>query len=114
MTTTDAALDLSWVPPACSLPTAAQPFRVAELDELFRSTVEHIIRTDPTSLRLTLRPEPAVASTAADLAARESHCCRFFAFTLTIAPLAVDLVVEVPADHVEVLDALELRARAAR
>ncbi len=113
-TSTDTASDVSWVPTACTLPTVAQPLRVAEFDQFFGSAVEHVTRTDRTSLRLSLTPEPTVAATAAELVAREAHCCGFFTFALMVAPPSLDLVVEVPADHVDVLNALELRARSAR
>jgi hypothetical protein len=110
MTQTDLGPEALWVPSSCSLPTADQPLRVAEFDDLFASAVEEVERTSPTSLRLTLRPEPGVAATAAQLAAREVHCCGFFTFTLTLAPLSLVLDVAVPASHADVLDGLQSRA----
>ncbi|HET6741695.1 MAG TPA: hypothetical protein VFH76_22285 [Kribbella sp.] len=35
--------NLTWVPDACTLPTAERPFRVAEFDQLF---AEHLRSTD--------------------------------------------------------------------
>ncbi|MGI8767562.1 MAG: hypothetical protein ACR2I1_00425 [Propionibacteriaceae bacterium] len=100
----------SWVPTSCALPSAEQPLRVAEFDQLFVSSVEQVARTSRTTLRLTLSPEPDVAATAAGLVTRESRCCGFFTFALTIAPLSLVLDIRVPSDRVDVLDALELRA----
>ena len=56
--------------------------------------------------------EPAVAATAADLTARESQCCTFWLFTLTMAGGRVMLDVRVPPGKVAVLDALVVRAQA--
>jgi len=48
-----------------------------------------------------------------DLAGRESQCCSFFTFTITAdRPGHVVLDIEVPAAHVDVLDALTRRAAA--
>ena len=101
--------DTSWASSSCSLPTADQPLRVAEFDDLFASAVKEVERTSPYSLRLTLRSEPDVAATAARLAAREVHCCGFFTFTITLAPLSLILDVAVPAGRVDVLDGLQAR-----
>lgn len=45
---------LDWVPEACTLPTAQQPLRRAEFDELFASAVDNTERLSPQHLRLTL------------------------------------------------------------
>ncbi|GAB4048643.1 hypothetical protein [Catellatospora paridis] len=46
-----------------------------------------------------------------DLAARESRCCSFFAFTTTVsAPGQAVLDIEVPAAYTDVLAALAARA----
>ena len=57
-----------------------------------------------------LRAEPEVAGRAAELAARETGCCSFFAFTLTATGGALTLDASVADPHVEVLDALAARA----
>lgn len=106
--------DTSWVPDSCTLPTAAQPVRMSEFDELLRTAVTGQERTGATSLRLMLKADPAVAATTAELAAREANCCGFFAFTLTITGLDLHLTVEVPPAQVDVLEALAQRAAAAR
>jgi len=59
-----------------------------------------------------LPAEPAVAATAADLTARESQCCTFWLFTLTMAGGRVTLDVRVPPGKDAVLDALVVRAQA--
>jgi hypothetical protein len=43
---------LDWVPAACTLPTAEQPLRVAEFDDLFATSVRAVDRVGPTVLRL--------------------------------------------------------------
>jgi hypothetical protein len=94
------------VPDACTLPTAAQPLRIAEFDDLFRSAVIEVRRVGRLRLRLGLTPEPEAAARAAGLAVRETACCSFFAFTLTASGGEVALEIAVPAAHVDVLDAL--------
>jgi hypothetical protein len=103
----------SQVPDACTLPTAQQPLRVAEFDELFQ-LVTGAARPDPASLHLTLPAEPGAAAQAADLAVRETRCCDFFTFTLTVRPQQLELVIETPAGPLDVLDALHQRVQAAR
>ncbi|WP_326642508.1 hypothetical protein OIE67_20060 [Nonomuraea fuscirosea] len=111
--TQNVALDLGWAPSACTLPTAEQPLRVAEFDALFTEAVQAVQRPEPTRLRLELVFSPEHAARAAELAARENGCCSFFTFTLTIADGSLALEVTVPAEHIEVLDALSERAGAA-
>jgi hypothetical protein len=106
MTTNDEA----WVPEACALPTAERPLRLAEFDALFVTALRDQQRLSPTRLRWRL--DPAAEQTARDLTARETVCCSFFAFTFAPADGAVQLDVEVPAAHVDVLDALAGRAAA--
>ncbi|MFI9595435.1 hypothetical protein [Nonomuraea sp. NPDC052265] len=111
--TQNVALDLGWAPSACTLPTAEQPLRVAEFDALFAEAVQGVARPEHTRLRLELVFGPDNAARAAELAARENGCCSFFTFTLAIADGSLALEVTVPAEHVDVLDALEGRAGAA-
>jgi len=99
-----------WVPEACTMPTAERPLRLAEFDELFATALGGQQRLSPTALRWRL--DPAAAQTARDLTGRESSCCSFFSFTFTLAGHAVQLDVEVPPAHVDVLDALAERAAA--
>lgn len=95
------------MPSACTLPTADRPLRVAEFDALF-ATATSAERVAPGELRFALPPE--VAGTAAALAARETGCCSFFTFTLTLTAGELTLGVSVGEQHVEVLDALAARA----
>jgi hypothetical protein len=106
MTTNDEV----WVPDACSLPSAELPLRLAEFDELFATAVRGEHRLSATRLRLLL--DPAAEPRARDLTGRETQCCSFFTFTFAPADGAVQLDVEVPAAHVDVLDALAQRAKA--
>src|SRR5690606_27892111 len=88
---------LAWIAPdACTLPTADQPLRVAEFDDLFASSASSVDRPEATRLRLALRADPSVAARAADLAVRESDCCSFFTFALTVTGGEVHLDVSVP------------------
>lgn len=101
---------MTWVPPACTLPTAEQPLRLAEFDDLFAHAVRTVARPEPGRLTLRLEPTPEVAATVAGLAVEESGCCSFFTFGLTVADGTLELDVSVEAAHTEVLDAIERRA----
>jgi hypothetical protein len=100
------------VPDACTLPTAEQPLRLAEFDDLFTSAVTWVDRPVPTRLLLGLPADPAVAARAADLAVRESDCCSFFTFALTVNGARLHLEVTVPGAYTDVLDGLAARATA--
>jgi hypothetical protein len=102
--------DLAWAPEACTLPTADRPLRVAEFDHLFATVLRDQQRLSPTRLRWRL--DPAAEATARELTRRESACCSFFSFTFTTETDTLLLGVEVPAAHVDVLDALAARAAA--
>lgn len=103
----------TWATPdACTLPTAEQPLRVAEFDGLFAHAVTWVDRPDATRLLLGLRPDPSVAARAADLAVRESECCSFFTFALTVNGERLHLEVTVPGERTDVLDSLAARATA--
>lgn len=93
----------SWVPDACTLPTAERPLRVAEFDTLLSTGITGTVRVNAEHVRLTLRPERVAE--AADLVARESACCSFFDFALA----GTVLDVRVPETHVGVLDGLLAR-----
>jgi hypothetical protein len=95
---------MTWVPPACTLPTADQPLRIAEFADLVAHAAVH--RPEPTRVTLGLEPTPEVAATAAGLAMRETACCSFFTFTLTVTEGRLDLDVTVPAGHEDVLAGL--------
>ncbi|MEU1605758.1 hypothetical protein [Micromonospora matsumotoense] len=106
--------DQVWVPEACTLPTVDRPLRLAEFDKLFATVLREQQRLSPTTLRWRLAP--AAEATARDLTGRESSCCSFFTFTFA-GDQAGDgeglcLDVQVPAGHVDVLDALAGRAAA--
>ena len=89
------------------MPTVEQPLRVAEFDALFALAVSPAQRPTPGRLEVVLPVE--AEPVARDLAARESACCSFFAFTLQPAVGGIELAVEVPAARVEVLDAIQRR-----
>lgn len=101
-----------WVPAACTLPTVEQPLRRREFDDLFAHDVRSVVRESPQSVRLVLRPDPAAVARAAALAVKETGCCSFFTFTLTITDGAADLGVSTAPAHQDVLAALSARAEA--
>jgi hypothetical protein len=99
----------SWVPESCTLPTAEQPLRAAEFDELFASALRGIARTAPTTVEFQL--DASAEGTARALAERESACCSFFTFTFSTDPAGQLLLeVTVPAAHIAVLEGLFSRA----
>ncbi|WP_262286544.1 hypothetical protein [Micromonospora sp. MA102] len=111
----DITTDESWVPDACTLPTAERPLRLAEFDQFFRAAVRGADRVSAEHLRLRLDGGEHVEETARALTARESSCCSFFAFDIARhGPDLLTLDVRVPAAHVDVLDALAARATAVR
>jgi hypothetical protein len=110
--TTPSSADLGWAPDACTLPTTEQPLRLAEFDALFARHVTDVRRESGTRLVLTLIGGPQVAAAAADLAARETGCCAFFAFDPHIADDALTLTVSASEQHADVLAALGDRAKA--
>lgn len=102
----------AWAPTACTLPTAAQPLREAEFDELFASAARGVERPELGVLRVDLDPSEPVAARAAGLVTRETSCCSFFTFTLTATGGQLRLEVSVPPAHQDVLDGLAARATA--
>lgn len=99
-----------WVPDACTLPTVEQPVRRSEFDDLFANDVLSVFLESPNRIRLEMRPDPATASRAADLAVKETGCCSFFSFQLAIADGQVSLTVETAPAHQAVLEAFRARA----
>lgn len=97
----------AWVPDACTLPTAEQPLRIAEFDDLFASALRDSARPVPT--RLTLVLDADTEARTRDLIRRESQCCSFFAFAIGRDGARLQLDIEVPESHVAVLDAIERR-----
>jgi hypothetical protein len=103
----------------CTLPVAAQPFRLMEFDELFRSQIRPPRRIDPHRVEFTFLGGEGLYGKVSDLVARESTCCTFFEFT--IDEHAQDLPdqdhlvlrVGVPESRDDVLKALTDRALAA-
>jgi hypothetical protein len=95
-----------WVPQACTLPTAERPLRVAEFESLFAEAVIEVERLSAVRIRLGLRRGPGIAGRVAELAVAETGCCSFFTFVLTVTGEGLFLDVEVPVQHVEILDAL--------
>ncbi|GAA4237423.1 hypothetical protein FHR32_007368 [Streptosporangium album] len=99
-----------WVPQACTLPTAEQPLRLAEFDALFAEAVRGVDRVEPGRVRLELEADAQTAGRTAELMARETGCCSFFTFTLTVTGGRLWLEVAADARHIGVVDALAARA----
>jgi hypothetical protein len=113
--TDQSPVGLGWVPDACTLPTADQPLRLAEFDVLFSASVRGGERLASRRLRVTLAGGEELADSVRDLAERETRCCSFFTFTIDASAAGVvQLDIEVPAGHVDVLDALQSRASLVR
>lgn len=79
---------------------------------MFTTTVRSFERLDRRRVRLELAPAAAAVARVADLLVRETGCCSFFTFTLTVTGGRASLEVAVPDGHVDVLDALADRAAA--
>lgn len=93
-----------WAPAECTMPTPDRLVRAAEFDDLFATTVTDLRRESPVQLVLELQADEATAERAAGLASRETQCCSFFVFTLTVTGGSLTLRVDVPSAHVAVLD----------
>lgn len=95
--------------PACRLPTAERPFRLAELDALFADAVRRVER-DGELVHLRMTGPAGLRERVRDLADRESRCCSFFTFDLAGDDADLVLTVGVPAERRAILDALADRA----
>jgi hypothetical protein len=95
------------------LPTAEQPLRVREFEELFGRALLAAHRPAPGQALLTLAGSSDLAAQVQELAARESSCCSFFTFTVSHAADQVRLDIEVPAARADVLDGLVAQAERA-
>jgi hypothetical protein len=80
---------------------------VAEFDELFRTALSRSTRTQRTELELVISPESE--PTARGLAERETRCCSYFRFEFDPTPDGLVMRIDLPEDHVDVLDALQAR-----
>ena len=99
-----------WAPQACTLPTVEQPLRRREFDDLFGQDVLAVVRESPGHSRFELRADADVASRAAALAVKETGCCSFFAFELSIGAGKVAMSIRTAPAHHDVLAALTGRA----
>jgi hypothetical protein len=104
------------IPDACTLPTAERPLRLAEFDALFATAVRQVEVVGPTHARMRFTGPAGLAEKVRDLAARETECCSFFAFTVIPEPAgegdALTLDVTVPPQYADVLASLAERAGA--
>jgi hypothetical protein len=104
----------------CTLPTAAQPIRLMEFDELFRRQAAPPRRIGPHRVEFIFASAEGLYAQLSDLIARESACCSFFDFVIDQDGEQINdqdhlmLQIGVPASRVDVLEALLDRALAAR
>jgi hypothetical protein len=103
-------MDERCAPDACSLPLADQPGRVAEWDTLFATAVRRVEKL-PGGVRFELDRSRAAVAAVADLADRESQCCAFFTFGVTVGFDTLALSVDADPEHADVAKALAARAR---
>jgi hypothetical protein len=99
---------MGWAPDSCTLPAGERPLREAEFDVVFARSLAPPHRDRPT--RLLIRLPAGDAEAVRHLAARESGCCRFFTFDVTVGGAEAVLAISVPAGREDVLDAVERRA----
>ncbi|ODT98488.1 MAG: hypothetical protein ABS81_27775 [Pseudonocardia sp. SCN 72-86] len=95
---------MGWAPDSCTLPTAERPLREKEFEVLFGQALAPPRRASPTRLLVRLPAEDAEA--ARHLSVRESDCCSFFTFAVTVSAGETLLGIEVPPHRTDVLDGL--------
>lgn len=100
--------DAAWAPAACTLPVDERPGRWAEVDDLLAAALQEQVRPSPA--HLTWRLDRPAEGRIRALAARESACCSFVRFTVEARGEHVHVDIQVPAENVELLDALSARA----
>jgi hypothetical protein len=100
----------------CTLPTAAQPMRLQQFDELFRRQIAPPRWIGQHRVELAFPNIEGLYAELSDLVARESECCSFFEFVIdqhpsqTVNEDQLVLHIGVPASRDEVLQALTKRA----
>ena len=101
-----------WVPASCSLPTTEHPLRRAEFDELFAEDALSMERLSSETIRIELDGGAEVAGLAARLAVKETGCCSFFTFGLSMSEGRTSMTISTAESHAAVLAALADRADA--
>ena len=103
------------IPAACTLPTTERPLRLADFDQLLAAALREVESVAAGHVRIRLTGPVGLEAWVRDLAARETECCSFFAFTVSAQPTAdgehVTVDVRVPAPYADVLESLVERAR---
>jgi hypothetical protein len=98
------------IPDACILPTAERPLRLAEFGALFATSLRRVEPVTPTQVRMRLAGPAGLEAAVRDLTARETECCSFFTFTVTLEAAdegeAVTLDIKVPPPYADVLASL--------
>ncbi|HEV2376787.1 MAG TPA: MerR family transcriptional regulator [Streptosporangiaceae bacterium] len=99
-----AAQEGSAAPVVCTLSIPDAADRGSEWADLLTHVSERHKAQD--GLRLRLPSDPVVVARAADLAVRETQCCAFFSFTLTVDVQGTWLAVTAPPDGQVILAAV--------
>jgi hypothetical protein len=95
---------------ACTMPTAEQPLRLAELDALFATAVRSVERRG-NDVRMGMAGGDGLVEQVRDLTAHETSCCSFFTFTIDGTDQDLTLDISVTPARQEILDALAQRAQ---
>jgi hypothetical protein len=98
------AIQSTWAPESCELPTIDRPLREAAFADLFRDHLVRVRRPAATVAELAL--DGASLARVRELADLETSCCSFFSFDVREAAGRVLVTVGVPSRRVVVLDAL--------
>ncbi len=93
------------IPVACTLAEDDAHTRVTEWQRFLGAEVTEVERTGGV-VRLQLRDDDAALLAAVDLARRETVCCAFLEFRLTVLADAVRLEIEAPEEAAPILDGL--------
>lgn len=97
-----------WVPPACTLPTAEQPLRLQEFDDLFAAALRSQGRISALVLRWVF--DNTAEPTLRALTDRETACCSFLDFDFSTGADGLRVDVSVPAAQIAALDAVQARS----
>lgn len=97
--------ELPLVQTSCSLTGYDRMKRAGEIATLAPDVLEQVRHED--SLTLRFAPDDSIRARIEELIAKESECCPFLIFDLTLTKEAIQLVLSAPKESVETLDRLQ-------